>query len=44
MLTFRKEHNMMEFIHTVETMGALSGLIMILMGSAWLKQYLRSMI
>ena len=35
---------MMEFIHTVETMGALFGLIMILMGSAWLKQYLKAMI
>lgn len=35
---------MMEYIHAVETLGALSGLIMILMGSAWLKQYLWSMI
>ena len=28
----------------IQTMGALSGLMMILMGSAWLKQYLKSLI
>lgn len=44
MLTSRKEHNSMEFTQAVQTMGALSGLIMILMGSAWLKQYLKAMI
>ena len=35
---------MMEYIHAIETMGAISGLIMILMGSAWLKQYLKAVI
>ena len=34
----------MEFNVMIQNMGAISGLIMILMGSAWLKQYLRSMI
>ena len=34
----------MEMIQAVHTMSALSGLIMILMGSAWLKQYLKALI
>ena len=34
----------MEFAQTVQTVSALSGLIMILMGSSWLKQYLKALI
>ena len=34
----------MEFNQAVQTLSALSGLIMILMGSAWLKEYLKAMI
>ena len=34
----------MELHEMIQNMGALSGLIMILMGSAWLKQHLRSLI
>jgi len=34
----------MAFHEMIQNMGALSGLVMILMGSAWLKQYLRSLI
>ena len=31
----------MELIQTVQTTGALAAIAMILMGSSWLKQYLR---
>ena len=34
----------MEFNVMIQNMGAISGLIMILMGSAWLKQYLKAII